>query len=266
MERILLLMAVSCEPRPLELPVNFYWSRRKRHALTNHKRMGTRQSGATSLSAIMDQPFPVHSFSEKEEFEEALCQWVLERAEKIIHKKGCFNVAVGGGSLIKAMASMLHGADLENWRVFMLDERLVPEDNPDSNYGAWKQAIPNLAFIPVDTALPVEEAAEAYSKVLPTKGLDMAVIGMGPDGHIASLFPGLFNPDDTHMCIPVTDSPKPPPTRVSLSICYLLKCRELVFAVSGAEKQSGVERTWAGDLSLPAAHLNLSKSVWFVKF
>ena len=211
--------------------------------------------------------FPVQSFEGKVQFEQALSKWIVDKAKEVIADKGGFTVAVAGGSLIKTLSEALSSADLDGWTVFMLDERIVPSDHPDSNYGAWLKALPNLHYIPVDTSLSVEESAEHYSALLPASGLDMAVIGMGPDGHIASLFPGLFPASDSRSCIPVLDSPKPPAARVSLSISYLRKASQLVFAVSGREKKPAFDRICEGDTSLPACHLDLQeRSTWFVNW
>lgn len=198
---------------------------------------------------------------------------IIRAANEAIGLKGCFNIAVAGGSLIESLYVGLSKSDgtteYDKWNVFMVDERLVPLDHKDSNYGALKAKFllnSNLAqcnLLPVDTSLDVNAAANDYSKKIPSDGLDLAVFGMGSDGHIASLFPGLFQ-DIAVPCIPIDNSPKPPPTRVTLSLGYLKRCKGYVFMITGAEKKEAMAKVLQADPSLPSSHLDQSLATWFV--
>lgn len=198
---------------------------------------------------------------------------IIKAANEAISANGNFNVAFAGGSLTDSLAfglsSCTEKTDFSRWTVFMVDERLVPLDHKDSNYGALKMKfdlddrLSLCKLEPVDTSIRVEEAADDYTKKLPKKGLDLVVFGMGPDGHIASLFPGMFQHTDVP-CIPIKNSPKPPPTRVTLSLGYLKVCKQYFFMITGAEKKAAMTKAIHGDLSLPSTHLDQSKAAWFV--
>ena len=117
-----------------------------------------------------------------------------------------FTVAISGGSLPKLLAAgilAVEGVDYSNWHVFFADERVVPLDDDDSNYKACdemffsKAGIAREQVYTVDAALTAEEAAAAYTTQLQsvfgadaTPSFDLVLLGMGPDGHTASLFPG----------------------------------------------------------------------------
>jgi 6-phosphogluconolactonase len=140
------------------------------------------------------------------------------------------------------------------------DERFVAADDPERNAGQARAAF--LDHVGVDPArvhempaadagLPdVEAAATAYGREIRTHGsgsFDVVMLGVGPDGHVASLFPGFAQLDvDDRIAVAVTGSPKPPPQRVSLSYGALNRAREVWFLVSGEGKAAAVARALAG--------------------
>ena len=105
-----------------------------------------------------------------------------------------------------------------------------------------------------DAATDVTAAASAYSDLLRSAGaseFDLVMLGVGPDGHVASLFPGFPQLDvDDRIAVPVTGSPKPPPERVSLTFAALNRTRATWFVVTGEQKAEAVRRALAdsGDL------------------
>jgi 6-phosphogluconolactonase len=173
---------------------------------------------------------------------------------------GRAHVALSGGSAARAFD--LLGPMLPDWREVHLwygDERIVPLDDPESNHRLATEHLdaPDATWHPVRTELGAIGAAEAYSEELAETTLDVAFNGMGPDGHTASLFPGFAQVQAQGICLPVHDSPKPPPDRVTLSLPVLNAARRIVLFVTGAEKAPMLARVLAGpDPAVPASLLH----------
>jgi 6-phosphogluconolactonase len=173
--------------------------------------------------------------------------------------RGEAHVALSGGSA-SAVYDLL-GPMLHDWRDVHLwygDERVVPLSDPESNHRLATEHLdaPGATWHPVPTELGAEEAAAAYARELDGTVLDVALNGMGPDGHTASLFPGFPQVHAEGVCVPVHDSPKPPPDRVSLTLPKLNESQRLVLLVTGAAKAPPLARVLAGaDPELPASLL-----------
>jgi 6-phosphogluconolactonase len=176
------------------------------------------------------------------------------------------------------------GADIDvDWsRVsfYWGDERYVPPDSDDRNDKKARQAL--LDAIGVDPArvhpIPstadadsVESAATAYAETVRDKGtgaFDLVMLGVGPDGHVASLFPGFPQLDvDDRIAVAVTDSPKPPPERISLTFTALNQAGEVWFLVSGEAKADAVARALADDGSVhdtPVRGITAPRRTWWL--
>lgn len=128
---------------------------------------------------------------------ERLGQAVYDASQQAIRERGQFSVAISGGSLPKLLAAGLKSYDVDvgKWNVFLADERVVPLDHDDSNYREIRFRIPSLPVIPIDPSLSSDECASEYTTKLVEKlgespKFDMLLLGLGPDGHTCSLFPG----------------------------------------------------------------------------
>lgn len=155
------------------------------------------------------------------------------------------------------------------------DERYVPTDDPDRNAG---QTLSILASrIPLDPAkvhpMPASDgsadlaqAAVEYASELGDTVFDICLLGVGPDGHVASLFPGHPTFDKhTARVVGVEDSPKPPPERITVTLPVINASTEVWLIVSGAEKADAVARALAGDPSLPATLAKgAERTVWCI--
>ncbi|NEA30852.1 6-phosphogluconolactonase [Streptomyces sp. SID13031] len=164
------------------------------------------------------------------------------------------------------------------------DERFLPEGDPERNdTQAWDALLSHVDVdpalvhsMPADTGQGAEAAAEAYAVTLaatagPDDGdgvpaFDVLMLGVGPDGHVASLFPE--NPARVVVetsTVAVFDSPKPPPTRVSLTFPALANSRETWFVVSGEDKAEAVADALSGTSDLPAAiPKGLDRTLWII--
>jgi 6-phosphogluconolactonase len=187
----------------------------------------------------------------------------------------CTWVLTGGGTPLAAY-SRLAAHDLRDtieWgrlRVAIGDERCVPPGDPESNWHQAAEALLDHVPLPEERRLrlPAElgpkRAADEYEAVLrrlPTRAvasgaevprLDLVWLGVGPDGHCLSLFPGRPEVDVAdRLVVAVRDAPKPPPDRVSLTLTALTGAERLVVLASGAGKADAVARARAGDQRLP---------------
>lgn len=167
------------------------------------------------------------------------------------------------------------GPDWGNVEFWWGDERYVPAGHADRNDGQVRAAM--LSRLPVapdrvhpmpsDDGTPVTEAAARYEAKIRrhvVAPFDIVMLGMGPDGHVASLFPGSPHLDATGV-VGVTDSPKPPPARISLTFELLNHAREIWLLVTGEGKSPAVARALAGAPveEIPAAGLQ-GPVTWFL--
>ncbi len=156
------------------------------------------------------------------------------------------------------------------------DERFVPADDEDRND---KQALdllrPALGLAPErihrmpasDGGLDLDAAAEAYARELGSTTFDICLLGMGPDGHVASIFPEHPSAYAAGTVIAVRSSPKPPPLRTSLTLASINTSREVWFCVSGEDKAAALTMTLlgAGPVQLPAAGVaGTQRTLWLV--
>jgi 6-phosphogluconolactonase len=144
------------------------------------------------------------------------------------------------------------------------DERFLPDGDPDRNETQARDALlshlevnpARVHPMPADTGQGAEAAAAAYADELAAAGspkFDVLMLGVGPDGHVASLFPGYPQLEVMDVeTVAVHDSPKPPPTRVSLTFPRLDRAREVWFVVSGEDKADAVAQALKGG-DVPAA-------------
>lgn len=192
----------------------------------------------------------------------------VHAAQTAIAARGVFTCALTGGSAVKMYPLLLkESLDWSRIEFFLGDERLVPLESPDSNYRAIREALPNVKLHPVRVELSPEHAAADYARLLPEQ-LDLVHLGMGPDGHVASLFPGHALLHERHARVaPVLDSPKPPSERVTFTLRTITSAREVWFLVTGEAKKP-IAQTARTDATsrLPAAlvHRAARRSTWFL--
>src|SRR5215216_4147832 len=156
------------------------------------------------------------------------------------------------------------------------DERFVPADNPDRNA---KQALDVLAKplelnpdriheMPAsDGGLDLDQAAEAYARELGEVAFDICLLGMGPDGHVASIFPEHPSAYAEGPVIAVRSSPKPPPERISLTLPVINRSQEVWFVVSGSDKAAAAKMALlgAGAVQVPAGGVSGAKrTLWLI--
>lgn len=202
------------------------------------------------------------------------------------------SIALTGGTIAvkihEAVVTASAGHEDVDWSnvdIWWGDERYLTEDDAERNAKqAWDAMLSQLDVSPGRVhEIPasdgphgtVQDAAEAYAETVRSRGgdgFDVVMLGLGPDGHVASLFPGSAQLDvDDAVTVPVTDSPKPPPERVSLTFGALNRTDEVWFVVAGSGKAGAVARALAtgGDAAdvheIPAVGVRgREATVWFL--
>ncbi len=193
---------------------------------------------------------------------QAACEYILRAAEQAIKARGVFRLVLAGGSTPERAYRLLAGstADWTHWHIYYGDERCLPPEHDERNsykaQRAWLTQVP----IPLHQQYPIpaEQGAKmaalmyahTLSQALP---FDLTLLGLGEDGHTASLFPGHRWESDA-LTQAVLNAPKAPPQRVSLSPTALGQSREIVFLVTGANKREAVQ-AWRAGAALPAAQV-----------
>jgi 6-phosphogluconolactonase len=184
--------------------------------------------------------------------------------------RGAAHLALAGGTTPRHTYELL-AAEVDDWsgvEIWFGDERAVGPDDPESNYRMACETLLAGDGGPVVHRIEgergPEEAAAAYAAVLeerlPREGavpvLDVALQGLGPDGHTASLFPGNPAVQATGICVAVHDAPKPPPDRITLTVPVLQAARRIMFLATGSDKASAVAGLLAGpDPKVPSSLL-----------
>jgi 6-phosphogluconolactonase len=201
-------------------------------------------------------------FDDKVAVAEAAAALILEQARAAMAERGCFRIVLAGGGTPTETYRLLAGreTDWSGWHVYHGDERCLPATDNERNSLVADQAL--LDRVPIPRAqvhgIAAERGAEAaaadyaavVAKALP---FDLVLLGMGEDGHTASLFPGHEIPPE-QLVIAVHGAPKPPSDRVSLTPAALCRSGRILLLITGAGKRDALRR-WAAGEALPVARV-----------
>ncbi|RYP57819.1 hypothetical protein DL769_009250 [Monosporascus sp. CRB-8-3] len=225
------------------------------------------------------------AFESADALAQALRSYVIECQAAGLARHGVFKLGVSGGSLPKNLAQALlapprspdDNVQFGKWEIFFCDERAVPLDHEDSNYGLLKRDL--LDRIPAEQGRPLihpidtqylndtQELADQYEQLLVRSFasrdsvklpiFDLLLLGAGPDGHTCSLFPGhpLLRETDAWVA-PIEDSPKPPPKRITLTLPVVTHAVRVAFIATGAGKKDIMKRIFEVGDGLPCALVN----------
>ncbi|XP_063374542.1 6-phosphogluconolactonase [Cydia amplana] len=208
-----------------------------------------------------------------------LSMYVEKISNDAIYNRGKFYIALSGGSVLKFLCEGLPKVNTvwSKWILAFCDERVVPEDNEDSTFGVYKrELIPKTElkeeqFVVLKQGVSAEEAAKDYTEKLKSAfnseefKFDFLLLGMGPDGHTCSLFPGHPLLEETSLKVAaITDSPKPPPARITLTFPVINLARNCIFAISGAGKADMVKRILKDKEDLPSARVKPQGALYWI--
>ena len=196
---------------------------------------------------------------------------IAAAASEAILARGAFHLVLAGGSTPRGLYASLRDleTDWKAWHIYFGDERVLPADDPERNsrmaHEAWldQVPIPREQIHPIATEQGLDSSVRAYQTVMSRVDyFDLVLLGLGEDGHTASLFPGQYwgEGDSAPDVLAVRNAPKPPPKRVSLSAHRLSRSRQVLFLVTGVGKRDAVSR-WRREARIPALAIDPSSGV-----
>lgn len=213
---------------------------------------------------MTDDPV-VEVFPDAESAAAHAAEHVAERAREAIDRQGGFTVAVSGGRTPAAMFAALAGEDVP-WAqtsIYQVDERVAPSGDPARNLTHLLRTLPAQAGervlpMPVE-AEDLEAAAAEYAASLPER-FDLIHLGLGSDGHTASLVPGdpVLEVADRDVALTETYKGR---RRMTLTYPALARATVILWLVAGEEKAEALRLTLAGDPSIPAGRVAAERSV-----
>jgi 6-phosphogluconolactonase len=204
-----------------------------------------------------------HALATADDVALAAYQGILAAAKSAITERGLFKLVLAGGTTPEKVYRMLAQADADwsRWFIYYGDERCLPPDHAERNSVMAEQAflskvsIPKMQVFTIPAELGNRQAADQYRQVVKDAlPFDLVLLGMGEDGHTASLFPGHQHNSD-ELVHAVYNSPKPPPERVSIGAKALGNARQVIFLITGTNKQDAV-KLWRSGHDLPVASIS----------
>ena len=195
---------------------------------------------------------------------QAAAGYVAQRAREAVGERGHFTFAVSGGHTPWAMFAELAGQDVpwEQVTLYQVDERIAPDGDPDRNLTHLQRSLGDakaeVIAMPVNDA-DLDTAAASYGALLPER-LDLIHLGLGPDGHTASLVPGDPVLEVRDRLVAIT-RPYQGHQRMTLTYPALARAGQILWLVTGEDKEEPLGRLLAGDESIPAARVEAAHSL-----
>ena len=206
---------------------------------------------------------------------QAAADYLFQQIKTCVAEKGLCHVVLPGGSTPARCLELLAEKSLPwnsiHW--YPGDERCYPVGHSERNDTMIRdklfsqqqlspQKVASDNFHPVPAELGPEQGAEQYARLIDaTGGLDIVVLGMGEDGHTASLFPGNIALDDLRSAVPVYDAPKAPGERISIGLTALRNADKCIVIATGSNKSEALKKLGEG-VSLPVGQVE--PDIWFV--
>ncbi|KAI5657573.1 hypothetical protein M9H77_26366 [Catharanthus roseus] len=256
-------------PSTVAKPLSYSLRQQQKLIYLDSKKLDFRAKASMAGISAEKSKGKVQVFDSEEELAVSLAKYVADLSDKVGKERNAFTVVISGGSLVKSLRKLVEppyidSIDWSIWHIFWVDERVVPKNNPESNYFLAyndflsKIPIPSGHVYAINDSLSAEGAADDYEtciKHLVKSGtigqseasrfpkFDLMLLGMGPDGHVASLFPGhpLVQESEKWVAF-IKDSPKPPPERITFTFPVINSSAHVALVVAGSGKADVVHK------------------------
>jgi 6-phosphogluconolactonase len=206
-------------------------------------------------------------YTDIDELSDEVSAQILLAIESGLLAQGVFHLVLTGGTLGIQISNSLRAAFnaapemYKGLHIWWSDERFVNLDSSERNAAPFHGTLTNLNIevhesLAPDSPASIEDAVKHYSDALDGVRIDLNILGVGPDGHVASLFPGVADLDDLRNIFAITDSPKPPAERISFTMKFINEAREIWIVAAGESKADAVAKIIEGDLSIPASYVS----------
>ena len=215
----------------------------------------------------IDDELDLTLYANADELAEEVTSQILLAIESGLLARGEFHLVLTGGTLGVQISQALVGAFnsapelYKGLHIWFSDERFVELESAARNAAPLHGTLKNSNVIVHESLAPnspatVEDAVRDYEQALDGITIDLNILGVGPDGHVASLFPGIADYEDRRNIFAITDSPKPPAVRISFTMKFLNEAREVWIVAAGESKAEAVAKIIEGDLSIPASYVS----------
>ena len=207
------------------------------------------------------------SFDSQDALEKNAIQFILKQANAAIIKKGSFSLVLSGGNTPVGLYKLLakEKIDFKKWHIYFGDERCLPDDDDDRNRLMAEKSFFSKVSIPknqihnIPAELGNKEGAEVYSRKLNSDMVfDLVLLGLGEDGHTASIFPN-SEFDESKQAVPISNAPKLPKNRVSLTPNRLSMAVNVIFLVTGKDKKNALDK-FKNSENIPATRITAKKN------
>lgn len=206
-------------------------------------------------------------YANQDELVREVTAQALQAIEDRLLSHGVFHLVLTGGTLGNAISASLvstwnQASDMySGLHIWWSDERFVASDSDERNAYPLHGKLFNSKIIvheaiASDSGKAISDAVIAYESALEGVVIDLNILGLGPDGHVASLFPGIADLDDERRIFAITDSPKPPSARISFTMNFINQGREVWIVAAGESKADAVSKIVEGDTSIPAGYVS----------
>jgi 6-phosphogluconolactonase len=217
----------------------------------------------------IDDQLDLTLYADAAELTSEVTAQILQSIEEGLTETGRFDLALTGGTLGLAISKSLlevlnqNLSDFAGLHIWWSDERFVAGDSDERNALAFHGKLSNsnvsVHEVMTSDSGSAADAAMDYERQLADVNLDLVVLGLGPDGHVASIFPGRSDLDNLNRVFLIEDSPKPPAVRISFTMATINSADKVWIVATGEAKADAVTKIIEADLSIPASYVRGSR-------
>ena len=217
----------------------------------------------------IDDQLDLTLYADAAELTSEVTAQILQSVEEGLTESGRFDLALTGGTLGLAISKSLvevlnqNSSDFAGLHIWWSDERFVAGESDERNalpfHGKLINENVSVHEVIASDAGSAADAATDYESKLADVNLDLVVLGLGPDGHVASIFPGRADLDNLNRIFLIEDSPKPPAVRISFTMATINSADKVWIVATGEGKADAVTKIIEADLSIPASYVRGSR-------